>query len=63
MNARIDPRVTVGAVTLTVADLPRSIRYYQNNIGLRLMSSDDGQAVLGAYETPLLFLMEQTCTI
>ncbi len=59
MKQTIDPRVTVGAVTVTVADLARSIRFYQGKLGLRLLSNGKNQAVLGARETPLIYLREQ----
>ncbi len=59
MRPTIDPRVRVGAVTLTVADLGRSVRYYQRSIGLRLLNSGIDQAVLGANETPLIYLHSQ----
>jgi catechol 2,3-dioxygenase len=46
----------MGAVSLTVSDLSRSLDYYQNHIGLRLQDHSDGTAILGAGETPLVKL-------
>ena len=55
----IHPSTTIGAVTLTVADLQRSLHYYQHHIGLRLLEQSEGKATLGAGEKPLLHLIEQ----
>ena len=55
----IAPRTTVGPVHLTVADLSRSIEYYQRSIGLRLIDRVDGRAVLGAGGRTLLVLVEE----
>jgi catechol 2,3-dioxygenase len=49
----------IGRVALTVSDLLRSLEYYQNDIGLRLLEQKNGEAVLGAGERPLLILHEQ----
>jgi catechol 2,3-dioxygenase len=49
----------MGRVALTVADLPRSLAYYQEHIGLRLLEREGGTAVLGTEERPLLLLQEQ----
>lgn len=46
----------MGAVSLTVRDLDRSIDYYQNHIGLRLLDHSDGTAILGVGELPLVKL-------
>jgi catechol 2,3-dioxygenase len=59
MEGSLDPRVTVGAVTLSIADLERSLHYYQNNIGLTLQERGAGTAVLGANATPIVKLQEQ----
>ncbi|MBC8088283.1 MAG: VOC family protein [Phycisphaerae bacterium] len=40
--------VELGAVTLQVADLERSLEYYQRVVGLRVLSRGDGHAALGA---------------
>ena len=55
----LDPRVTVGKVSLSVASLERSLRYYQDNIGLRLFETGGGEALLGAGDTPLVHLRER----
>jgi catechol 2,3-dioxygenase len=49
----------MGIVGLIVADLERSLRYYQENIGLRLNRTDGAQAWLGAGGKDLLLLTEQ----
>lgn len=49
----------MGRVHLTVRDLSRSLAYYQERIGLRLLARNDGLASLGAGDTPLLLLREQ----
>ena len=59
MDGALDPRVTVGTVSLTVADLERSLHYYGTKIGLTLLERDGGEAVLGTGETRLLRLHEQ----
>jgi catechol 2,3-dioxygenase len=55
---RIDPKTRMGAVTLTVADLARSLRFYQDQIGLALVSQEGSSARLGAGDTPLLCLQQ-----
>ena len=45
---KIAADTTVGAVHLTVADLDRSISYYENAIGLRVQSREGAVARLGA---------------
>lgn len=48
----------MGAVHLTVADLERSLEYYQGTIGLRVLSREDGRASLGG-DSEQLVLVEQ----
>jgi catechol 2,3-dioxygenase len=49
----------MGTVTLAVANLERSIQFYTEIIGLKVLEHDAGvQAVLGAGTTPLLILQE-----
>ncbi len=55
----IAPATTVGAVHLTVADLARSIEYYELAIGLRVIERDRAVARLGANGTELLALYEE----
>ena len=49
----------MGAVHLTVADLERSLAYYEQAIGLRVHAREDGTARLGAGGEDLLVLTEQ----
>jgi catechol 2,3-dioxygenase len=48
----------MGPVELTVADLGRSLDYWQRTIGLRTLEREHGRASLGA-DSPLLRLVEQ----
>jgi len=49
----------LGAVHLSVADLPRSLDYYRRSIGLDVLDEGDGEASLGAGGTELLRLVEE----
>jgi catechol 2,3-dioxygenase len=49
----------MGRVALTVADLPRSLAYYQEQIGLQLLTQEGDTAVLGTAQRPLLVLQAQ----
>ena len=49
----------MGAVHLTVADLDRSLRYYEQRIGLLVHGRENGSATLGAGGDDLLVLSEQ----
>lgn len=56
----IHPETKIGAVSLAVADLERSLDFYQNHIGFRLQRRENGLAYLGADgEHPLLVLAEK----
>ena len=55
----IAPATTVGAVHLTVADLARSIEYYELAVGLAVIGRDGPVARLGAEGTELLVLHEE----
>ena len=57
-TAEIAPETHMGAVHLTVADLGRSIRYYEEQIGLEVVARDDGVATLGTGGRGLLVLTE-----
>ncbi len=57
--AELPPQTRMGAVHLTVADLDRSIAYYETQIGLRVRERDGGQASLGTGGEDLLVLTEQ----
>ena len=52
----IHPDTRLGVVTLRVADLQRSIRFYQDVIGLRVTDQDGASATLGADGATLLAL-------
>jgi catechol 2,3-dioxygenase len=54
----IHAATTVGPVTLAVANLDRSLDYYQRGLGLPLLERNDSGAVLGV-DSPLLYLVEQ----
>ncbi|HEY7197270.1 MAG TPA: VOC family protein [Gaiellaceae bacterium] len=49
----------MGPVHLTVADLARSVGYYETAIGLETLERADGRATLGAGPAPLLVLAEE----
>ena len=55
----VPPATRMGAVHLTVADLDRSLAYYETQIGLRVHARDDGRARLGAGGEDLLVLTEE----
>ncbi|MEZ4512617.1 MAG: VOC family protein [Chloroflexota bacterium] len=50
---------TIGRVVLSVADLSRSLDYYQRGIGLKLHKRDNGTAYLGVGGDDLLILQEK----
>jgi catechol 2,3-dioxygenase len=54
----IAPDAHMGLVELSVSDLDRSVAYWQDAIGLRLLSRENGTAELGA-DTPLLRFVEE----
>jgi catechol 2,3-dioxygenase len=56
--AAIDPRTIVGTVALTVRDLAGVRDFYERVAGLRTIASDDGRALLGAGDRPLVELVE-----
>src|SRR3954452_5030453 len=57
MSARAP--IAPAEVTLTVADLGRSVEYYENSIGLGVTSRENGTARLGVPGLDLLVLEEQ----
>jgi catechol 2,3-dioxygenase len=59
---RLPAELRLGPVRLQVADLGRSIEYYQRVIGLSLIGSADATATLGAQEStaPIVELHERT---
>lgn len=54
----ISPAAVIGAVSLTVSDLDRSLTFYQNRLGLTLLERSAASARLGAGEAALLHLTE-----
>ena len=54
----LDPDTHVGAVSLTVADLDRSVAYYRDAIGLSVLTREGGSASLGTAGQPLVLLTE-----
>lgn len=54
----IHPAAEVGTVTLKVADLPRSLTFYTELIGLRIFQQTGATATLGAGSRPILNLEE-----
>jgi catechol 2,3-dioxygenase len=59
VRAELPPDTRMGAVHLTVADLERSLAYYESQIGLRVHARDDGRAQLGTGGEDLLVLTEE----
>lgn len=58
-RAELPAETTVGAVELTVLDLERSMAYYRQAIGLRLLAVDGNRASLGVDGRELLRLVEE----
>jgi catechol 2,3-dioxygenase len=58
-HGEISPLTTMGAVHLTVSDLGRSIDYYRDAVGLRVVGRGDGRAGLGVDGRELLVLVEE----
>jgi catechol 2,3-dioxygenase len=55
----LHPATLLGPITLRVADIERSVRFYQKVIGLAHVRQGDGHASLGVgNEPPLIFLKE-----
>jgi catechol 2,3-dioxygenase len=59
VRAHLPPDTRMGAVHLTVADLDRSLAYYESQIGLRVHAREDGHARLGTGGEDLLVLTEE----
>ncbi|MEP7285303.1 MAG: VOC family protein [Chloroflexota bacterium] len=56
----ISPDTEIGAVALTVSDLERSLAFYENVLGFRVLNRIDNSAVLGTDDKiPLLTLTER----
>jgi catechol 2,3-dioxygenase len=58
-GAVLPATLRLGAVHLTVADLDRSVGFYQDALGLRLARREDSVAVLGAGGEELVVLHEE----
>jgi len=58
MTASIHPDTQLGAVHLTITDLPRSMDFYVNRLGLHLNKQDSSTASLGAGGKDLVVLTE-----
>jgi catechol 2,3-dioxygenase len=58
-HAEISPATRMGSVHLTVADLDRSVDYYESAIGLQVHDRSGDRATLGAGGEGLLVLVEQ----
>ncbi len=56
---RLPAATSVGAVTLQVADLERSLEFYRSTLGLAELGRDSGVARLGAGTRPLVELRER----
>ena len=55
----IPPATHVGTVSLTVADMARSLRYYADVLGLHQVAGGDGRVQVGGADgAPLLELVE-----
>jgi len=57
--AEVPADTRLGAVHLTVADLDRSVGYYEREIGLAVREREAGRAALGAGGEDLLVLVEE----
>ena len=57
--AEVPADTRLGAVHLTVADLDRSVDYYEREIGLVVRERSDGRAALGTGGEDLLVLVEE----
>lgn len=54
----LDPSTHLGVVSLAVADLARSLRFYGDVLGMQPIERSHGSALLAADATPLLHLVE-----
>lgn len=60
MTSRLPADIKLGPVTLQVADLERSLGFYEGLLGLTVVSQDPGAALLGAEDgAPLITLRER----
>jgi catechol 2,3-dioxygenase len=59
MTTSINPATEVGPLALSVSDLDRSLAFYTESIGLRLLERNGARATLGVPGRPLLHLVEE----
>ena len=55
----IHPDTHIGTLSLNVSDLDRSIGFYTQVLGFKVLGQESGSATVGAGSTPLLFLREK----
>ncbi|MGI9188241.1 MAG: VOC family protein, partial [Gaiellales bacterium] len=55
----IDVRTRLGVVSRVVADLDRSVAFYERAIGLRVLARGEGRAALGVADEALVELIEE----
>lgn len=55
-SSKIDSATQMGVVAIRVADLERSLAFYTEAIGLKVLERDGARSTLGADSTPLLLL-------
>jgi catechol 2,3-dioxygenase len=58
-SGEISARTAMGAVHLSVADLDRSLAYYEAEVGLQTLRRDEDQASLGTVQRELLVLTQE----
>lgn len=63
MTQQIHPQTRIGAVSLTVHNLERSLNFYQQNLGFKLHRRENGTAYLGAGKEDLLVLHENPSAV
>ncbi len=59
-TATLPAALRLGPVELTVADLARSVAFYEGSLGLQVHRREDGRAAMGAGEEDLLRLVEES---
>jgi catechol 2,3-dioxygenase len=59
MTQTIAPTTTIGEIQIYVSNLDRSVRFYQDRLGFKLLGQDGSQAFLGAGDRRLIVLNEK----